>query len=675
MKKTLLALSSLLLSIGVNAQMNGSYTVGGTSPDFVTVGEACDTIMSQGVTGPVTINIRDGVYTDSIKLVNEIVGVSDVNTVTFQSESMDASAVEITNANYQAAYLDGEFVDYIFIDNLTLTTTASSPAIEIDGGVNDVTISNCVINGLVTTSTTSSLSTIHIEYSNSLMNDNILITNNTINNGSNGIYYYGDDLTSTITITNNQLNENYRNGMELRYYGTAIVKDNKIHSDGSVSYGDAIVLYTGMVNSIVERNEIVKLNQSGGAGFDLDYLSGSAMFTNNIVSMPGSSCDAVYVDYMAADVSFYNNTFRVGGDVFDGYYDVEFKIYNNILISTNGGDIYSIDYNNVTVAPETNNNAVFTTGDFAYLYWPYDSYYTLVEWQDQLGQGENSFYITDPLLAQAPSDLHACSDSLIGTGMYLPSVMIDIDGENRPDSVGSIGADYFNIDGSVFNGFDLETCDGVPLTLDAGEADSHLWSTGETTQTISASNFGEYSVEWTNSCGSYADTVVINDITPVADFSSIQSFFTFQFTNNSQNGTSYLWDFGDGSTSTEENPVHVYTSEDTYTVTLTVTNSCGTDEMTMTVTSSSVGLEYNDLSNGKINAYPNPTNGELMISFEDELDSAVEFVITDLNGAVVSKVSSDQKDTKLDLSALVKGIYIVSIQSNEFTAQKRIIKL
>jgi len=50
-------------------------------------------------------------------------------------------------------------------------------------------------------------------------------------------------------------------------------------------------------------------------------------------------------------------------------------------------------------------------------------------------------------------------------------------------------------------------------------------------------------------------------------------------------------------------------------------------------------------------------------------------VITDLNGAVVSKVSSDQKDTKLDLSALVKGIYIVSIQSNEFTAQKRIIKL
>jgi PKD repeat protein len=35
---------------------------------------------------------------------------------------------------------------------------------------------------------------------------------------------------------------------------------------------------------------------------------------------------------------------------------------------------------------------------------------------------------------------------------------------------------------------------------------------------------------------------------------------------------SYLWDFGDGSTSTEENPSHVYTAVGRYTVTLTVTD-------------------------------------------------------------------------------------------------------
>jgi uncharacterized protein (TIGR02145 family) len=39
--------------------------------------------------------------------------------------------------------------------------------------------------------------------------------------------------------------------------------------------------------------------------------------------------------------------------------------------------------------------------------------------------------------------------------------------------------------------------------------------------------------------------------------------------------TSWLWDFGDGSTSTEQNPNHIYTDDGTYTVTLTATNSNG----------------------------------------------------------------------------------------------------
>jgi PKD repeat protein len=39
--------------------------------------------------------------------------------------------------------------------------------------------------------------------------------------------------------------------------------------------------------------------------------------------------------------------------------------------------------------------------------------------------------------------------------------------------------------------------------------------------------------------------------------------------------SSWLWDFGDGTTSTEQNPVHTYTDEGTYSVTLTVEPSLG----------------------------------------------------------------------------------------------------
>jgi len=45
----------------------------------------------------------------------------------------------------------------------------------------------------------------------------------------------------------------------------------------------------------------------------------------------------------------------------------------------------------------------------------------------------------------------------------------------------------------------------------------------------------------------------------------------------------YLWDFGDGNTSEEENPSHQYAVPGTYTVTLTVTNNVGTDEYALEV--------------------------------------------------------------------------------------------
>ncbi|MCK9278643.1 MAG: PKD domain-containing protein, partial [Methanoculleus sp.] len=45
-----------------------------------------------------------------------------------------------------------------------------------------------------------------------------------------------------------------------------------------------------------------------------------------------------------------------------------------------------------------------------------------------------------------------------------------------------------------------------------------------------------------------------------------------QFTDTSGgNPTAWAWDFGDGNTSTEQNPVHIYTRVGTYPVTLTVT--------------------------------------------------------------------------------------------------------
>jgi PKD repeat protein len=52
-----------------------------------------------------------------------------------------------------------------------------------------------------------------------------------------------------------------------------------------------------------------------------------------------------------------------------------------------------------------------------------------------------------------------------------------------------------------------------------------------------------------------------------------------EFDNCSENADSYLWDFGDGSTSTSENPEHSYDEAGTYVVTLEATNGDGTKEI------------------------------------------------------------------------------------------------
>ncbi len=56
------------------------------------------------------------------------------------------------------------------------------------------------------------------------------------------------------------------------------------------------------------------------------------------------------------------------------------------------------------------------------------------------------------------------------------------------------------------------------------------------------------------------------------------------FTNNSQNATSYEWDFGDGSTSTDKDPVHVYASYGQYTVKLTAKGDGNPDVSTKNIT-------------------------------------------------------------------------------------------
>ncbi len=95
---------------------------------------------------------------------------------------------------------------------------------------------------------------------------------------------------------------------------------------------------------------------------------------------------------------------------------------------------------------------------------------------------------------------------------------------------------------------------------------------------------GQYTVALSasNLCGSGQVEHVIDATcsAPLASFSWSGDGLSVAFTNLSSGRPplSYAWDFGDGQTSTESSPVHVYGSPGRYTVNLTVTGICGMDQ-------------------------------------------------------------------------------------------------
>ena len=101
-----------------------------------------------------------------------------------------------------------------------------------------------------------------------------------------------------------------------------------------------------------------------------------------------------------------------------------------------------------------------------------------------------------------------------------------------------------------------------------------------------------------NNCIDSVSIEVYDNIAPIiANFyteqGNVPPNISVQFVNLSNSADSYLWDFGDGSTSTQENPAHPYSSIGNYSVQLIAYNSYGSDTILknnyITVSTSSGG--------------------------------------------------------------------------------------
>lgn len=126
--------------------------------------------------------------------------------------------------------------------------------------------------------------------------------------------------------------------------------------------------------------------------------------------------------------------------------------------------------------------------------------------------------------------------------------------------------------------------DGTASSIPAGGSSinyTYLWSNGETTQNIIDLYASTYSVTISDgTCTASASILVRNIPGPIADFTINPSVYVIDegicfFNDYSTNAVNWLWNFGDGTTSSDPSPSHDYQNVGGYMVSLIVQNSYG----------------------------------------------------------------------------------------------------
>lgn len=135
-------LNDTIFSPKLAAPLCGTYTIGGTSPDFTSFSEAVSILNQAGITCPVIFNVRNGTYLEQFTLA-QVPGTSATNTITFRSESGDSTQAVIRivpEAQKYETMVTLSETQYVIFRQLGLftgsETSFDNDAVILDGAAN-----------------------------------------------------------------------------------------------------------------------------------------------------------------------------------------------------------------------------------------------------------------------------------------------------------------------------------------------------------------------------------------------------------------------------------------------------------------------------------------------------------------------------------------------------------
>jgi len=654
--------------------VGGTYTFG-ENDTLKGMKEFVEKMSNGGVCGPVVIKIKNGTYTHEIDFsFAQIAGASSANTITIESESGNRADVVLRPSNsYNYGVFELENTKYVTLKNFTIDgNDIGEPTLYINSFCDYLTLENMVLLG------------------DSNQNDDNISVDNFINGftmnncyvygGEQGVESYGNNDAAPINITNCEFINQNEYACEFGEHKYVRIHNNRFVSKvnsaylGYFEYNSTFIFTNNYVLAdSAESQEVMYFY------YNNDHNTGISNISNNYFGGFDNPNAVVYFESETPSI-FANNT--IVSDVNTGNnYNIEYYDYsnntifaNNLMLNTNGGTLLYLDDNNNYPA-KLDGNDYFTAGNVVNNNGT--PYSTLAEWQTASNRDKNSLS-ADPNMNNI-RDMHICNPALEGAGIIVENLGADIDGDLRNNGSPDIGADEFAKPGSgdflVTDNASL--CNGKTMLKASPGATSYLWSTGATTQSIEVTAMGTYWVEVTGLCGSNGkDSVTVDSNALQAQFVVANVFGRNVSLYNTSKGsaTSYNWEFGDGSSSAQANPSHTYATYGVYTVTLTISNDCGTKTISRAISFFPVGVKQ--LNNTDIKIYPNPTQGRLNIQLADAFEGSSSVRILDVSGKVIftGNLGLNQNETEIDLSNYSNGMYMVQIQLGSETANYRIIK-
>jgi len=611
----------------------GTYTIGGTNPNFLNFSDAAETLNNTIISCPVKFKVRNGTYTERFALY-KVTGISAQNPVSFESESGNNSSVILTypTGNQTLFQTIGLYnVSYVKIQGITIKAnyppTMNYPyraaCILLADGVYDSVV-NCRLlpdqNAYGIHSRFGSKIFVGSNYCKGILRFNgtrySLVKNNILVDG--GIDC-GWDNGNTHSQNKMEFRENEFHRSAFSYTGAAqndtiLVEKNTIHD---VAVGINVSSNGGTVVASIFKNRVFNISGTG-ISISTNIYNMKCSLINNYVHTKPSSSAGISMTKASNSVLEFNSvncqSSSLQGKALTITSSSNLFAKNNIFSNSGSGTCCFLD----VVPPGT----IFDYNDY---YNPSNRlglvngtvYQSLSAWGAAIN-GEANGKTLYPYFAHDTS-FHIYQRNLNGAAIPLAGVTTDLEDDVRNASAPDVGADEFKVDFGVSEvispslvcihtpgehvviklkqfgdipflnqqvAFSLNNGTPVIETIQGWMFHDSVFTFS---QPVDISFQGTYSIKawlvnnWDDDVSN--DTITVMRYTypaPAGDFiymkNCVDEAVVFQGTATISPPyaiASYQWTFGDGTTGTGQEVSHHYNSSGTYLVTLLIYSNMG----------------------------------------------------------------------------------------------------